>query len=402
MSILNGIRVIDCGTYVAAPAAASILSDFGAEVIKVEHPRGGDPYRRLGAVPGMPVSSHNYCWILDARNRRSLALDLSREEGRGILMKLAASADVFITNFQPDLVARFHMSYEDLSAVNPRLIYAYVTGYGEQGGEAGKPGYDTTAYWARSGLMGLMHNADTEPTLAPAGFGDHPTATSLFGAIMLGLYQREQTGKGARVSTSLMASGAWSNSCQIQAAHCGAEFPLQRTRSTTINPLVNHYVTRDGFRFILCCLEPRQDWPRLCHALGFREMIGNPRFHTFKARTEHSRELIELLDRVIGALDMAQCEKLFKEHGVVWGPVPGPVEVARDEQMQRNGVFPELDQAQGGPLRTVDSPMRVDGVQKRKPVMAPEIGQHSREVLIELGFSEEEVAALVAAGAVGA
>ncbi len=400
MSILKGIRVIDCGTYIAGPAAATILSDFGADVIKVEYPRGGDPYRRLGAVPGMPVSGLNYCWILDARNRRSVALDLSKEDGRAILHRLTAAADVFITNYQPDLVARFGMSYEDLSAANPRLIYAYVTGYGEQGGEAGKPGYDTTAYWARSGLMGLMYNSDTEPTLAPAGFGDHPTATSLFGAIMLALYQREHTGKGARVSTSLMATGAWSNSCQIQAAHCGAEFPARRTRSTTINPLVNHYVTRDGFRFILCCLDPRHDWARLCNALGFREMIGNPRFHTFKARTEHARELIELLDRVIGALDMAQCAKLFNQHGVVWGPVPSPGEVAQDEQMQANGLYPEIDRA--GPLRTVDSPMRVDGVEKRKPAMAPEIGEHSREILLELGYSQEEVSTLVAGGAVGA
>jgi formyl-CoA transferase len=401
MSILEGIRVIDCGTYIAGPAAATILSDFGADVIKVESPRGGDPYRRLGAVPGMPVSSHNYCWILDGRNRRSLTLDLSNEEGRGVLQRLIGRSDVFITNFQPDLVSRFGLTYEELSALNSRLVYAYVTGYGEQGGEAGKPGYDTTAYWARSGLMGMMYNADSEPTLAPAGFGDHPTATSLFGAIMLALYQREKTGKGARVTTSLMASGAWSNGCQIQAAHCGAEFPAQRTRSTTINPLVNHYVTRDGFRFILCCLEPRQDWPRLCHALGFREMIGNPRFHTFKARTEHARELVELLDRIIGGMDMAECARLFKEHGVVWGPVPTAAEVAQDEQMRSNGVFPEMESAQAAALRTVDSPMHVDGVRKRKPAMPPEIGEHSREILRELGYSEEEAAALAAAGAIG-
>ncbi len=248
--ILSGLRVIDCGTYIAGPAAAVIMSDFGAEVIKIERPPAGDPYRMLYRLPGMALSPIDYNSMLDGRNKRSLALDLGDEACPEALLKLVASADVFITNYQPQLVKKFRLGFEDLQAVNPKLIYAQVTGYGEIGPEADKPGYDMTGYWARSGLMGIMYNADAEPTRSPCGFGDHPTSMSLFAAIMLGLYQRNLTGMGCKVSTSLMANGAWSNSCQIQAALCKASAPERGTRKTCSNPLVNHYLSRDGQRFI--------------------------------------------------------------------------------------------------------------------------------------------------------
>ncbi|MEO7653109.1 MAG: CoA transferase, partial [Bryobacteraceae bacterium] len=267
-SILSGLRVIDCGTYIAGPAAATILSDFGAEVIKIERPPHGDPYRYLSLLPSMPVSEHLYCWILDGRNKKSIALDLSGDAGREVLLKLVAASDIFVTNYQPQVVRKFRIGYEELRELNPRLIYAQVTGYGELGDEAEKPGFDTTAYWARSGLMGIMHNADGEPCRSPAGFGDHPTSVTLFASIMLALYQRERTGEGCKVSTSLMANGAWSNSCQIQASFCKASLPARATRKETENPLVNHYLARDGHRFMLCCLEPVIDWKRLCTALG--------------------------------------------------------------------------------------------------------------------------------------
>ncbi|MGH9664273.1 MAG: CoA transferase, partial [Bryobacteraceae bacterium] len=176
LCILSGLRVIDCGTYIAGPAAAVVMADFGAEVIKIERPPHGDPYRFLTRVPGMPVSDANYCWLLDARNKKSVALNLGDEAGREALLKLVATADVFITNYQPQLIRKFRLSYDELAAVNSRLIYASLTGYGETGEDAEKPGYDMNAYWARSGLMDLMHNGDAEPCQSPSGFGDHPTS----------------------------------------------------------------------------------------------------------------------------------------------------------------------------------------------------------------------------------
>src|SRR5262249_12480547 len=221
-NILSGLRVIDCGTYIAGPATATIMADFGAEVIKIERPPHGDPYRFLSFLPGMPVSEVNYCWLLDARNKKSLALNLQDDAGREALLRLVESADVFITNYPPDLAAKFRINYEDLEASNPRLIYAHITGYGEEGEDTLKPGYHTTAYWARSGLTNLIYDLTIQAGATPCGTGDHPVALALFGSIMLALYQRQMTGSGAKVSTSLMATGAWSNSCQIQAAMVGA------------------------------------------------------------------------------------------------------------------------------------------------------------------------------------
>ena len=190
---LAGLRVIDAATYIAAPSCAAILADFGAEVVKIERPPHGDPYRHLFKTPGLPVSEHNYPFIVDNRNKRSLALNLGHEAGRDIFLDLVKRADIVITNYQPQMQARFRIRYEDLSPLNSRLIYGMITGYGENGEEAEKPGYDMTAYFARSGLMTYLHNADAEPCTSPCGFGDHPTAMSLFSGIMLALYRRTAT-----------------------------------------------------------------------------------------------------------------------------------------------------------------------------------------------------------------
>jgi crotonobetainyl-CoA:carnitine CoA-transferase CaiB-like acyl-CoA transferase len=395
-SVLSGLRVIDCGTYIAGPAAATILSDFGADVIKIERPPHGDPYRYLPQVAGMPLSDVNYTWILDARNKKSVALDLNDAEARGALLKLIEFADIFITNYQPQLQRKFGLEYKDLAALNPRLIYASVTGYGEHGDDAEKPGYDATAYWARSGLMSSMHNGDAEPVQSPAGFGDHPTSMTLFASIMIGLYQRQITGRGTKVSTSLMASGAWSHACSIQAALCGAQFLPKWTRKQAINPFVNHYVASDGKRLFFCLLEPVRDWPNLCKALDWPHLLHDERFNSSQARRMHNVELIALIDEAIAKHDLEHWTRVFKQHDLVWGPVPSPDEVAADPQLAANGVFAEIEPG----LRTVQNPINVEGVAKSKPRMAPGVGEHTREVLRSAGLSEGEIDAMIARGAV--
>jgi len=393
--ILAGIRVVDCGTYIAGPAAAVVLSDFGADVIKIERPPYGDPYRYLSLVPGMPVSPLLYCWILDGRNKKSVALDLSDDGARQALLAIVGTADVFITNYPGPLLEKFRVGYPDLAPHNPRLIYAHLTGYGETGDDSNQPGYDLTAYWARSGLMQAMHNADAEPAQSPAGFGDHPTAMALFGGIMLGLYRREITGQGMNITTSLMANGAWSNACGIQAALVGAEFVPKWTRSTTVNPIVNHYVTRDRERFITCCLDPKKDWPNLCRALGHPELIDDPRFRTPELRRANGPELVAIIDASVGAKDMAEWKEILPLNDVIWGPVPGTQQAARDPQMVANGVFAEIEPG----LRTVANPLTIAGVEKVKPRMAPGVGEHTKEVLMSVGLSEAAVHDLIKRGA---
>jgi crotonobetainyl-CoA:carnitine CoA-transferase CaiB-like acyl-CoA transferase len=393
--ILAGIRVVDCGTYIAGPAAAVVLSDFGADVIKIERPPYGDPYRYLSLVPGMPVSPLFYCWILDGRNKRSVALNLSDDAAREALLAIVQTADVFITNYQGPLLEKFRLRYEDLEEHNPRLIYAHLTGYGETGVDSEQPGYDLTAYWARSGLMQAMHNADAEPAQSPAGFGDHPTAMAVFGGIMLGLYRRQITGQGMNLTTSLMANGAWSNACGIQAALVGAEFVPKWTRASTVNPIVNHYVTSDKQRFLTCCLDPKKDWPSLCHALDYPELIDDPRFRTPELRRANGPELVAIIDASVGAKTMAEWNEILRVNGVIWGPVPSTQQAARDPQMEANGVFTEIKPG----LRTVANPLTIAGVEKVKPRMAPKVGEHTVEVLKSVGLSEEAIRNLIERGA---
>jgi formyl-CoA transferase len=394
-NLLSGIRVIDCGTYIAGPAAATILAEYGAEVIKIERPPVGDPFRYLSTVPGMPASEHLFCWMLDARNRKSLALNLEEPAAREVLFKLVRTADVFITNFLPALADKFRVTYDHLQPLNPRLIYGYITGYGEAGDDVEEPGYDQTAYWARSGLMWSMHNADNEPCRAPTGFGDHPTAMTLFAAIMLGLYRRAISGEGSKVSTSLMANGAWSNASMIQASLLGAKFPERTKRTTVSNPLVSHYVTRDRKRFLTCCLAPAKDWPNLCRALGREDLIDDGRFRTPDLRQANNTVLVEIIDQIVATKDMAEWDKLFRRYQIIWAPVQTTEEAAHDRQMAVNGVFDEIEPG----LRTVTSPFHMLGIKKTKPTFAPQVGEHTREVLLSLGYTEPEVADLLQRGA---
>ena len=392
--ILSGIRVIDAGTYIAGPSAATVLSDFGADVIKIERPPAGDPYRALYKLPGMPVSAEDYCWLLDARNKRSLALDLNDAAGRDILLKLSAQADVFVTNYQPQLLRKFRLSYEALREVNPRLIYAGVTGYGESGEEAEKAGFDATAYWARSGLMGIIHNADAEPARSPAGMGDHPTGMALFGAIMLALYRRERTGEGAKVTTSLMANGLWSNGCTLQAALVGAEWPVRTSRKDPLSPLVNHYVTSDGKRFLLCLLDQQREWPRLCEAIGQPALAGDARFANPDARAEHRGALVAILDQAVVQRTMAEWKQRFAAQDILWGAVSAMDDLPEDPQLEAAGVIARFADGQ----RTVANPIRFEGESQRPPRRPPAVGEHSAEILEALGFSPEEIAALAARG----
>src|SRR6516162_4809272 len=249
--LLSGIRVVDCGTYIAGPASATVMSDFGADVIKIERPQGGDLWRLFSRLPGTAKADLDWCWILTNRNKRSVALDLADRAGREALLDLVKKSDVFVTNYQALILKKFRLTWEDLRPLNERLIYAHLTGYGDRGEDADDPAFDALAYWARSGLMMTVTGIDGSPSGPRPGMGDHPTAMSLFGAIMLGLYRRERTGRGSRVSTSLIASGAWANACDLQAKLLKAKFPERGEGKHPPNPLTAAYISRDDKLFLL-------------------------------------------------------------------------------------------------------------------------------------------------------
>lgn len=399
--VLDGIKVLDVGSWIAGPAAATIMSDFGAEVVKVEPPRTGDPYRQLPRLPGMPVSEHNYSWLLDARNKKSLTLDLTMPEGRDVLLALATQADVYVTNFPPPLLARLKLSYEDLSPVNPRLIYASLTAYGEVGEEATKPGFDVNAWWARSGLMDLVRAAGAPPSSSMPGMGDHPTAMALFAAIMMGLYERERTGKGSKVSSSLMANGAWANGVLIQAALCGATFVERPPREQALNALVNLYQCRDGRWFVLTLLREENEWEGFARSIGRADLLSDARFATMAARHANSHALVKILDEVFAQKDWAEWRATLEAHEITFEAVARLDHVGDDRQMEATQTIVPLEDAGVPGLRTVMSPIQVAGQPSVKPTRAPDLGQHTEQVLRGLGYDGAAIQRLRDLGVVG-
>jgi crotonobetainyl-CoA:carnitine CoA-transferase CaiB-like acyl-CoA transferase len=396
--IFEGLKVLDCASFIAAPAAATVLSDFGAEVIKIEPPGSGDPYRNLPNLPGYPHSPHNFAWMLEARNKRSLALDLSKPEGQAVLHRLVAEADVFITNFPPAVRGRLKMTYAELAPLNERLIYASFTGYGEKGEEANKPGFDSNAYWARSGLMDLVRGDLTAtPARSVAGMGDHPCAMALYGAIVTALYKRERTGKGSHVSSNLMANGIWANGVLAQAKLCGAKFGERRPRERALNAVTNHYQCRDGRWLILSLLNEEKQWPTLARCLQREDLVTDARFATKADRHARSLELIKIFDEIFAAKDLAEWRGILDGNGLVFGVVGILDDIPEDRQMLENDVLVPFE---GDTMLTVNSPIWIDGNQKTQPRHPPGIGQHSDAVLREAGYDDAAIAKLRSSGAV--
>jgi crotonobetainyl-CoA:carnitine CoA-transferase CaiB-like acyl-CoA transferase len=397
--IFEGLKVLDCASFIAAPAAATVLSDFGADVIKIEPPGVGDPYRNLVNMPGYPASPHNYAWMLESRNKRSLALDLAKPEGKEVLQRLVKDADVFITNFPPQVRQRLGITYAQLSPLNERLIYGCFTGYGDRGEEANKPGFDSNAWWARSAMMDLVRaDEHTTPARSVAGMGDHPCAMALYSAIVTGLYRRERTGRGSEVKSNLMANGVWSTGVLAQAKLCGAEFQPRRTRENALNAVTNHYRCKDDRWLILSLLNEEKQWPTLMRCLGREDLTNDPRFTTKPDRHARSVELIKIFDDIFATRDLAAWRKALDGSGLVFGVVGILDDIPNDQQMKDNDVLVPFE---NDTMLTVNSPIWVAGSKKVTPRKPPELGQHSDEVLRTAGYGDAEIAKLRAAGAVG-
>jgi len=396
-TLFGDLLVIDCASFIAGPAAATIMSDFGARVIKIEPPEIGDSYRQLMKVPGVPQASRDYYWTLDNRNKESLALDLKAEAARPVFEALIRKADVFITNFPGPIRDRLKLRPDDVLALNPRIIYASLTPYGEEGPEKDRTGYDATAWWARSGLMDTVRATPaTEPALSVPGMGDHPTATALYAAIATALYRRERTGKGGVVSTSLLANGLWSNACYIQGALCGADLSvrLQRGQRGAITEI---YRCKDDRWFMLAMLNQAREWPLLLECIAKPEWAADVRFATPQDRRANAPILLRELEQVFLARPWLEWRAMFIKAGITFGPIVQPAEHIECPQVAANAMLPEFADEPG--LRTVDSPIRIAGETKPAPHMAPAIGQHTRALLAEFGISPTDIDRMIKEGA---
>ena len=387
--LLKGLKLIDAASFIAGPSAATIMSDYGAEVIKIE-PESGDSLRNLISNGRMPEGPENYCWELTSRNKKSISLNLKDQEAHKILINLVKEADVFITNMPFPVRKKLNITVEDIRPHNPSLIYASLTGYGEVGPDADRTAYDSMAWWARSGLMDFVRPSNSHPVAwSTPGMGDHPTGMALYGAIMTALYKRERTGEGSEVSTSLMANGAWANGVFIQAALMNIEFP-ERPEPLPRHPFYDFYSTKDNREFALGMINSRIEWPKLISILNrtdweTRELFSfdDPFANADTIRTELSEEF--------KSRDLNVIDNLLRDSGVTYGVLGRTTDHAHDKQFLETETLVPLEHESFENLMTINSPFRIEEEEKVEFSRAPKVGEHTKEVLKEMGFKDTDL-----------
>src|SRR3954453_16403247 len=396
-NIFSGLKVVDVASFIAGPSAAVILSDFGADVIKVEPP-SGDPWRHGHKIPPQPQAEEAYQWHLANRNKRSITLDLKSPSAQQVLQELVTWADVLIANTPHPARKKLKLEYDDVVRWNPRLIYADVTGFGDKGPDADLPGFDITSYWARSGLLSMTRDAGVPPTWPVAGSGDNATAIGLYSAIVTALYRRERTGEGAYVTTSLLAEGVWAASVSIQAALCDAKFYGLHDRKHPANAAMNVYRAADDTWFVLIVTSDKL--AAVAKAIGRPDLLNDPRFSDPAKLMTNMPQLTAILDEVFGSQPMAHWYEIFNGIHVTFGAVREPEEVINDPQLRSNEIVIPLEGAGGKLTSTVNSPIQLRGIAKIPAKRAPVLGEHNQEILQQLGVTVAEIDGLCASGAV--
>ena len=401
--MLEGLKVIEMATYVAAPAAGAMLRDWGAEVIKVE-PLNGCPMRRFfeGMKSNVPIEG-NPIFTLDNRGKKGISINTSDEKGAKIVRELIKDADIFLTNVRPKSLESANLNHEELHKINPKLIYCSLTGYGLDGEERNRPGFDVAAYWSRSGMAHLTQRKGEEPLPIRTASGDHITAISTVSGILAAVYERTQTGKGKVVETSLLRTGIYSVSSDMALQLKFGRVPSTKKRDEQINPIFNFFKTKDD-RWI--CLSPRAggdyDLPKVVRALGKEDWLENKKFNTNQARRENAKEFIEEMDKAFSQHTMAEWGEKLDAQDLIWSPVQNLKEVSKDKQAIAGGAFSEVeDQDCSENYSTVSSPVKFHNSDDGPKGPAPKLGQDNFEVLKGLGINEEEINNLIDDGIVG-
>jgi crotonobetainyl-CoA:carnitine CoA-transferase CaiB-like acyl-CoA transferase len=402
---LEGIRVVEVTTMAAGPMAARLLADWGADVIHVEHPGTGDPWRTWLKKPDGSLFDNevNYhYWENHNRNKRSITIDIAHDKGREILYKLIERADVFLTNRRPYELKRFKLEYETLRQMNPKLIYGSVTGFGRNGPDSDAPGHDTVAFWARSGFVYLLqqHGAPPpSPGYRTVAAGDNVSGLALACGVLLALFVRDRTGLGQEIDVSLLHTGifalvpvAMALSTIDKSFVSTAEYEkfIRRERDE-VSPLFVSYETKDGRWLQLSLAPPDPYWSGFCKALGKQDLEGDPRFSTLEARIQNQSALFQILEDVFRTKTLVEWRSRLNDTGMLWSPIQSPKEVVADPQARANDVFVRFDHPSFGRLEVVSNPIKLSKTPATIRMPAPEFGQHTEEVLLELGYTWEEI-----------
>lgn len=388
--MLEGLRIVEYATYMAAPGAGSILSDWGAEVIKVEPP-GGDPIRNFFKTIGTDIAD-NPVFDFDNRGKKSIILDTRTEDGQKVLRELAASADVFLTNVRPGGLARSGLDYEALKATNPKLVYCSLTGYGLTGPAADKPGFDVASFWSHAGVAALTVPKGQEPFALRTAFGDHTTSMAAAAGICAALVEAGRTGKGRLVEASLLRTALYA---------MGSDFAIQlffgrigstKSRKESIQPLMNFFKTSDDAWLCIVSRQGNVDWAPLCRALKLDRHIDDERFIGAKARRKNAAALVDLFDDAFAKFTKAEMSARLDAEAIAWAPVQTLAEVAADPQVMSAGGITQTPSANGeGTYASPASPIRFPGADDGPKGPSPKPGQHTVEILQNLGRSDVQI-----------
>jgi crotonobetainyl-CoA:carnitine CoA-transferase CaiB-like acyl-CoA transferase len=397
---LEGIRVVELGMWVAGPAAGGILADWGADVVKIEPPTG-DPARQFAQMIGSDVAI-NPAFEIDNRSKRSISLDLSARDGHAVFLDLIAGADVFLSNIRMDALERLGLDAPALLAHNPRLVYGLITGYGLEGEERDRAAYDIGAFWARAGVASVLTAPGSPPPFQRGGFGDHGVAMDLVAAINAALVARDRpggTGRGQLVATSLLRHGMYTICFDLN-THLRLGVPIAiGSHDTMSNPAMNCYRTKDDKWVWLIGLEADRHFPTLCRAVDHPEWIDDPRFRDAPARRENVREMIGLFDAVFATRTRDEWAVAFDREDMWWAPVQTTEEVLADPQAWAANAFLEVPDGSSA-VTMINTPCDFVGTPIAARWMPPDIGEHTGEILAELGRSADDIEALRASGAV--
>ncbi len=391
---LEGIKVIEVGGAFAMPLAGMLMGSWGAEVIHVEPPGRGDLQRHLLAA-GMAgwTRPHeiNYIWEHVDRNKKSVTVNLKSPEGQEIIHRLAADADVFLNNLRPYEMDKFNLSYETIAGHNQRIIYANLTGYGQRGPEKNTGGYDSVAFWARSGVMDLMHEPDSAPNISRPAYGDSITSQSLLAGVMAALFIRERTGEGQEVEVSLYNSAIFALGTDLTGCLISGEDSVRPTRQTMSNPIRNIYPTSDNRWIMLGMTTSQPYWPNFCKAIERADLTDDPRYATPEARAKHASELVDIIENLFRMKTYQEWKEILSLNKLIWAPLQTPLEVTQDEQAIANDYFCDWDHPDYGRIKLLNNPIKLSRTPAENVCKAPDLGEHTEQILEGLGYEPKRI-----------